>query len=102
MEKALGGYNQILDKSVAAEQARYLLPQAAVTESIWTGSLFAFIRTCKERLPDDAQPETSEVAEDLARTPQKVFPHSRRAWLPRPVPAPSESNKSESSKEEET
>lgn len=32
---------------------------------IWTGSLYAFIRLCKQRLTSDAQQETKEVVQEM-------------------------------------
>jgi len=32
---------------------------------IWTGSLYAFIRLCKQRLKPDAQFETREVVQEM-------------------------------------
>ena len=34
---------------------------------IWTGSLYSFIRLCKQRLKQDAQQETREVVEEMLK-----------------------------------
>jgi thymidylate synthase ThyX len=34
---------------------------------IWTGSLYAFIRLCKQRLKSDAQAETREIVAEMLR-----------------------------------
>lgn len=65
MAKAEETYNFFLEKGVAPEQARIVLPQSLMTEWIWTGSLVAFSRVVKLRLSDDAQFECRAVAERI-------------------------------------
>ena len=73
-------YMRLLEFGVAPEQARLVLPMAMETEWIWTGSLYAFIRICKERLAPDAQQETREVVQEFYRHLVELFPHSMAAW----------------------
>lgn len=73
-------YDQFLMAGVAPEQARLILPMALVTEWIWTGSLMAFIRVCKDRLAPDAQAETRAVAVEIHKHLGKIFPESVNAW----------------------
>ena len=73
-------YNTMISAGVAPEQARLVLPMATVTEWIWTGSLMAFIRVCKERLAPDAQAETRDVAKEIHTCLKQNFPHSVEAW----------------------
>ena len=73
-------YNTVLDMGVAPEQARLFLPMSSMTEWIWTGSLMAFIRICKERLAEDAQAETRNVAEGIYKYLCYLFPESMKAW----------------------
>ena len=40
-------YEKLLEREVAPEQARMVLPQSMMTEWIWTGSLMAFARIVK-------------------------------------------------------
>ena len=51
-------YKSLLELGVAPEQARLVLPMAGETLWIWSGTLYAFIRICKERLAPEAQKET--------------------------------------------
>ena len=74
--KTLDAYEDLLAMGVAPEQARLVLPMAMVTEWIWTGSLYAFARICRERLAPDAQPETRAVAEGIAAAMATAFPVS--------------------------
>lgn len=62
---AVAAYTHMLEKGVAPEQARMVLPQSMMTEWIWTGSLAAFARVCKLRMSADAQAEALIIAEDI-------------------------------------
>lgn len=72
-------YNRLLDEGVCPEQARMILPQATYTEWIWTGSLYAFHRVCKQRLDPHAQKETRGIAAQIARICLRLFPHAWKA-----------------------
>ena len=76
LAKVLDAYEDLLRLNVAPEQARLVLPMALVTEWMWTGSLYAFARICRERLAPDAQPETRAVAEGIAAAMATAFPVS--------------------------
>jgi len=65
MTKAEDLYSFMLEKGVAPEQARMVLPQSMMTEWYWTGSLAAFGRVVSQRLSDDAQYECRVVAEKI-------------------------------------
>jgi thymidylate synthase (FAD) len=67
-------YEGLLQNNVAPEQARMVLPQSTMTEWIWTGSLFAFIRVVKQRMDSHAQREASEVAQPISDTIKRLFP----------------------------
>ena len=60
-------YKNLIDLGVSKEQARTILPLNLNTTMIWTGSLYSFIRLCKQRLKPDAQQETKEVVEEMLR-----------------------------------
>ena len=72
-------YNDLLDKNIAPEMARMVLPQNIMTEWYWTGSLYAFSRICKLRLAKDAQWETRQIAQMINDECQKLFPISWEA-----------------------
>ena len=65
MTKAEDLYSFMLEKGVAPEQARMVLPQSMMTEWYWTGSLVAFARVVSQRLSEDAQYECRIVAEKI-------------------------------------
>jgi len=71
-------YEYLLNVGVAPEQARMVLPQNTMTEWIWSGSLMAFARVCKQRLDPHAQQETQEVAMKIAAIIEPLFPVS---WM---------------------
>ena len=60
-------YKKLIDLGVSKEQARTILPLNLNTTMIWTGSLYAFIRLCKQRLKSDAQQETRMVVEEMLK-----------------------------------
>ena len=74
-------YNKLIQSNVAPEQARLVLPLSMYTEWYWTGSLFAFSRVCKQRLSDDAQEETREVATQIDSLCKEKFPISWKYLL---------------------
>lgn len=80
-QQSLDLYHSLLDQGVAPEQARIFLPQGIMTEWIWTGSLMAFVRVCRERLAPGAQLETREVAEQIAGIVAPLFPVSWSALM---------------------
>lgn len=69
-------YDALLHAGCAPEQARMILPQNTMTTWIWSGSLMAFARVCKQRLDPHAQQETQEVAKMIADIVEPLFPMS--------------------------
>lgn len=60
-------YDELIELGVSKEQARSVLPLNLNTTMIWTGSLYSFIRLCKQRLKPDAQAETRMVVEEMLK-----------------------------------
>jgi thymidylate synthase (FAD) len=77
----LNAYEELLERGVAPEQARIILPQNMMTEWIWSGSLAAFVRVCKLRLDPHAQQETQEVAAEIRDIIAPLFPVSFKALM---------------------
>ena len=69
-------YYFLLDKGVAPEQARMVLPQSTMTEWYWSGSLDAFADMCRLRCKEDTQAETQEVAWAINLAMEDLFPVS--------------------------
>ena len=76
MESCLILYNTLLQKGVAPEQARMVLPQSMMTEWYWSGTLYAFSRVCNLRCKLDTQKETRDVADEIYKICDDKFPYS--------------------------
>ena len=72
-------YKLLIDKGVAPEQARMVLPQSMMTEWYWSGSLDAFADMCHLRCKSDTQLETQIVANYIDDKMQELFPVSWEA-----------------------
>ena len=75
MESCLILYNSLLQKGVAPEQARMVLPQSMMTEWYWSGTLYAFARVCNLRCKPDTQKETQDVANEIDKLADEAFPY---------------------------
>ena len=75
-ETALHVYNTLIEKGIAPEQARFVLPQGMYTEWYWTGSLAAYARFYKQRKDDHAQWEIREYANAVGEIIKPYFPVS--------------------------
>lgn len=71
---SLETYRALLDKGVAKEQARIVLPLNMYTEVIWTPSLQALFHFVKLRDEDHAQYEIREYAKICASILEEKFP----------------------------
>jgi thymidylate synthase (FAD) len=76
--EALVLYNALIEKGIAPEQARSVLPQSMMTEWIWSGTLYAFARVCNLRCAKDSQEETQQVAREIDAICAERFPVSWR------------------------
>ena len=74
--KALDCYNNLLERGVAPEMARMVLPQNTMTNWMWTGSLVAFSRVVKLRLDPHAQLEAQILAKMIDETVSPLYPVS--------------------------
>ena len=70
----LTAYKDLLERGVAPEQARMVLPQSTMTEWYWSGSLDAFADMCNLRCKSDTQYETRLVAWHIDRHMNRLFP----------------------------
>lgn len=71
---ALARYESLIEKGVAAEQARFVLPQGVYTEWWWTGSLSAYARVYKQRSDPHAQWEVRQYANAIGEIIAPLFP----------------------------
>ena len=67
IENAKIAYQKLIELGISKEQARTILPLNLNTTMIWTGSLYALIRLCKQRLKPNAQKETRDVVQEMLR-----------------------------------
>jgi len=74
-------YYYLMEKGVAPEQARMVLPQSTMTEWYWSGSLDAFAAMCKLRCASDTQYESRVVANQISEVMGTLFPVSWNALL---------------------
>lgn len=79
--KAISTYTALLEKEVAPEIARCVLPQSMFTEFIETGSLAAYARLYKLRTSLDAQREIQWYANEIRKYLSERFPVSWEALL---------------------
>jgi len=77
----LRDYEYLLSYGVAPEQARMVLPQSAMTEWYWSGSLDAFAAMCKLRCASDTQYESRIVADQISEKMSELFPVSWDALM---------------------
>ena len=74
-------YLDMIDKGVAPEQARMVLPQSMMTEWYWSGSLDAFADMCRLRCKEDTQYESRVVADQVSTIMQDLYPVSWAALM---------------------
>jgi len=77
--KAREAFEDLRNRGVCYEQARFILPQATMTEWIWTGSLAAFARVYNNRVAGDAQYESEELARAIGEIAGAIYPISWKA-----------------------
>lgn len=72
-------YNRMLTDGVCPEQARFILPQGAIVNWIWTGNLVSFANFYNKRTDTNAQREVQVVAELVGSAVESIFPVSWKA-----------------------
>lgn len=75
-DDAVALYQRMIGMGVCPEQARMVLPQAMMTEWIWTGSLLAYARFYKLRSKPDAQSEIRDLADMVGGYMSSLYPVS--------------------------
>ena len=80
-EAALSLYGEMIDKGVAPEMARMVLPQSTMTEFYWSGSLDAFADMARLRCKEDTQYESRLVADQVSTIMQDLYPVSWAALM---------------------
>lgn len=72
-------YLNMLQDGVCPEQARFVLPQGAIVNWIWTGNLVSFANFFNKRTEKTAQKEVAEVAFKVGAAIEELFPVSWKA-----------------------
>lgn len=72
-------YMEMLEDGVCPEQARFVLPQGAIVNWMWTGNLVAFANFYNKRTDSHAQKEVQDVALILGPLVEQLFPVSWKA-----------------------
>lgn len=75
-DQAIAVYQYMIEEGVAPEQARFILPQGVEVEWYWTGSLAAFARFYKQRMDSHAQLEIRQLAFEVGKLIQPLYPVS--------------------------
>ena len=76
----LENYNRLIQFGVAPEEARMILPQNAMVNYIWSGSVMSMIRVLHQRLDSHAQLAAQDFAKKLKVILEEHFPHSIKAF----------------------
>ena len=72
-------YLNMIEEGIAPEQARFILPQGAMVNWVWTGNLLAFANFYNKRSDPHAQKEIQELAEMVKTIIEPLFPISWKA-----------------------
>lgn len=79
--EAVDLYMDMIDKGVCPEQARFVLPQGAIVNWIWTGNLVSFANFVLKRTDPTAQLEVKDVALKVDLIVRDLFPVSWNALV---------------------
>lgn len=74
--RSVGTYMNMLEDGIAPEQARFVLPQGAMVNWIWTGNLLAFANFFNKRSDSHTQQEIQDLAHAVAAIVEPLFPVS--------------------------
>ena len=74
-------YEEMLEVGICPEQARFVLPQGAIVNWIWTGNLVSFANFYNKRTDTNAQYEVRLLAESVGKQIAEIFPVSWKALV---------------------
>ena len=80
-EAAIDQYEYMIREGVCPEQARFVLPQGCEVNWIWTGNLYSFANFYLKRTEAHAQKEIRDLAEEVGKIIQPLFPVSWKALV---------------------
>ncbi len=73
-DAAIVAYEAALARGICEEQARFYLPQGCVVNWYWTGNLMSFARFYQQRTDSHAQKEIQELALEVGKLIEPLFP----------------------------
>ena len=76
---AINYYEFLISQGVAAEQARFILPQGVMTEFVWTGNVASFARMFNQRTDSHSQKEIQDLATMVGEIIEPLYPVSWNA-----------------------
>lgn len=79
VENCVSQYESMIAVGVCPEQARFILPQGAIVNWIWTGNLVSFANFYNKRTEATAQYEVKVLAESVGEKIKQLFPVSWEA-----------------------
>ena len=74
--EAIELYELMIKEGVAAEQARFVLPQGCEAQWAWTGSLYAWAKAYVKRIDSHAQGEIQDLFKEIGSIIEPLFPVS--------------------------
>jgi thymidylate synthase (FAD) len=80
-DESIDLYEAALEKGIAKEQARFLLPLATATKIYMAGTVRDWIHYLSLRTDEHTQLEHREIAEEIKETFGMLFPHTDRALV---------------------
>ena len=69
-------YEDMIEKGICPEQARFILPQGCEVNWVWTGSLYAYANFYNQRSDSHAQKEVQELADQVDKIIAPLYPVS--------------------------
>lgn len=80
VSNAFNSYQELLEKGVAREQARGVLPLTTYTQYYFTCNLRSFLHFVRLRSHAGAQWEIQQYANSMLQQAKKIFPHTIEIW----------------------
>lgn len=81
IKSALRLYEEMIYRGICPEQARFVLPQGAIVNWIWTGNLVSFANFYIKRTDPNAQKEVALLAQSIGKQIETLFPVSWKALV---------------------
>lgn len=78
-EQAVEIYEAMIADGVCPEQARFVLPQGCEVNWVWTGNLYSYANFYNKRTDPHAQKEIRDLAEEVGKIIEPLFPVSWKA-----------------------